>query len=78
MTMPINLHPQYITNDNGEKLSVVLSIQEFEDILEDIEDLAIVAQRKDEKTTSHQDFINELKIDAIIWNKMESIGKKRA
>jgi len=66
MTMPININPNYITNNNGEKVSVILSIKEFENILEDIEDLAIVAQRKDEQNTSHQDFIKELKSDAII------------
>jgi len=63
MTMPMNLHPQYITNDNGEKMSVILSIQEFEDILEDIEDLAIVAERNTENILSHHDFIKELKHD---------------
>jgi len=66
MTMPMNIHPKYITNDDGEKLSVVLSIEEFEEILEDYEDLAIVAQRKDEKLTSHEDFLEELKQDGTI------------
>ena len=66
MTMPMNIHPKYITNDDGEKLSVVLSIKEFEEILEDYEDLAIVAQRKDDKLTSHEDFLKELKQDETI------------
>jgi hypothetical protein len=66
MTMPMNLHPQYITNDNGEKMSVILSMQEFENILEDFEDLAMVAERKDEKLTSHQDVLKELKQDGVI------------
>ena len=66
MTMPMNINPNYITNDSGEKISVILSMEDFENILEDIEDLAIVAQRKDEKTTSHKDFIKELKSDALI------------
>jgi predicted metal-binding protein len=66
MTMPMNIHPKYITNDDGEKLSVVLSIEEFEEILEDYEDLAIVAQRKDDKLTSHEDFLEELKQDGTI------------
>ena len=61
MTMPINLHPQYITDDNGEKVSVVISLKEFENMLEDIEDIAAIADRKDEDTTSHNDFLNELK-----------------
>ena len=77
MTMPMNLHPQYITNDNGEKMSVVLSMQEYENILEDFEDLAIVAERKDEKVISHQDVLKELKQDGTIWNTMEIICKKR-
>ena len=66
MTMPMNIHPKYITNDEGEKLSVVLSIKEFEEILEDYEDLAIVADRKDDKLTSHEDFLKELKQDGTI------------
>lgn len=66
MTMPINLHPQYITNDNGEKMSVILSMEEFRSILEDMEDLAIIAERKNENTSSHTDFIEELKQDEII------------
>ena len=66
MTMPINLHPQYITNDSGEKMSVILSMQEFASILEDMEDLAITAERKQESTSSHTDFIKELKQDEII------------
>ena len=59
--MPINMHPQYITDDNGEKVSVIITIQEFESILEDIEDLITIANRKDEKTTSHDKFLKELK-----------------
>ena len=66
MTKPINLNPQYITNDNGEKMSVILSMKEFENILEDFQDLAIVAERKDEKSTSHQNVLKELKQDGII------------
>lgn len=66
MTMPMNIHPTYITNDAGEKLSVVLSIEEYQSILEDYEDLAIVAERKDEKTTTHDSFLEELKQDGII------------
>ncbi|MGK0255494.1 MAG: hypothetical protein ACI81I_000090 [Arcobacteraceae bacterium] len=34
MTMPINLHPQYIIDQNGNKTSVVLSIDEFNTLIE--------------------------------------------
>ena len=66
MTMPINLHPQYITDDTGEKVSVVIDMQEFENMLEDIEDLTAIADRKDEETTSHENFLQELKADGIL------------
>lgn len=34
-----NIHPQYITNVKGKKLSVVLPMKEFENILEELEEL---------------------------------------
>ena len=66
MTMPINLHPQYITDGNGNKVSVVIDMQEFESMLDDIEDLTAIADRKDEETTSHDDFLNELRADGTL------------
>jgi len=66
MTMPINLHPQYITDDNGDKVSVVIDMQEFENMLEDIEDLTAIADRKDEETTSHDKFLEELRADGTL------------
>ena len=66
MTMSMELHPQYITDENGDKVSVVLSMEEFENMLEDFEDLTAVAERKDEKSTSHEEVLKELKQDCII------------
>ena len=61
-----DLNPQYITNDSGEKISVILPISEFQELLEDIEDLATVAERRDEPTISHKQVITELKRDGLI------------
>lgn len=61
-----NLHPQYITNEAGEKTSVILPISEFEELLEDLEDLAIVAERRDEPTVSHDKLVAELRKDGLI------------
>lgn len=33
------LNPQYITDNKGNKLSVVLSVEEFKSILKELEDL---------------------------------------
>ena len=56
----------YITNSSGEKTAVILPIEQFEELLEDIEDLAIAAERRDEPTTSHADLIAELKQDDLL------------
>ena len=41
-----NLHPQYIIDEKGEKNSVIIPFHEFIELLEDIENLAIVAEKR--------------------------------
>lgn len=55
-----DLSLNYITNEAGEKTAVILPIAQFEELLEDIEDLATVAARRNEPTTSHADLLVEL------------------
>ncbi|MGD1917492.1 MAG: hypothetical protein ACFCAD_00595 [Pleurocapsa sp.] len=55
----------YITDEAGEKTAVILPIEQFESLLEDLEDLAVVAERKNEPATSHADLLEELKEDNI-------------
>jgi hypothetical protein len=66
MLDPKQLDVQYITNQAGEKTAVILPLGEFQELLEDIEDLAAVAERRDEPTISHDEFIAELKRDGLI------------
>lgn len=54
---------QYLTNEQGERTAVVLSISDYEKLLEDLDDLAVVAERRDEPVIAHDDFISELKRD---------------
>lgn len=54
-------HPQFITNEKGQRKSVVLLMSDFVELMQDLEDLAVVAERRDEPTTSHADFIKELR-----------------
>lgn len=43
-------NPQYITNEAGKRISVVLPIAEFRELLEDIEDLAAIAEGREDPT----------------------------
>ena len=53
------LKVQYISDESGERTGVVLPIQEFQELLEDIEDLAILAERREEPTVSHKALLAE-------------------
>jgi hypothetical protein len=57
---------QYVTNAAGEKTAVVIPIGTFQQLLEDLEDLAAVAERRDEETISHADLIAELKANGLL------------
>ena len=60
-----NFHPQYITDEKGDKKSVILPISKFQELMEDIEDLATVAERRDEPTISHEKLLAELKLKSV-------------
>ncbi len=66
MTKIQDLNPEYITDKEGRKKAVVIPIEEFVELLEDIDDLVAVAERKDEPTISHKELLDELKKDDLI------------
>ena len=50
----------YITNETGEKTAVILPIEEFEELLEDIEDMAAILERRDEPTIPFEEVLLRL------------------
>ena len=56
---------KYITDENGEK-KVVLPAESYEELLEDIQDLVAIAERKDEETISLDELKKNLKADGVI------------
>jgi len=57
---------QYLTDEAGKKTAVVLPIADYEKLLEDLDDLSVVAERRDERTIPHNEFKAELKRDGIL------------
>lgn len=41
---------QFIVNENGEKTAIILPIEDYERLLEDIEDLTVIAERRHESS----------------------------
>ncbi len=59
-------HPQYITDEAGKRVAVVLPIAEYEELLEDLEDLAVAAARQNEELISHEKVVATLKEDGLL------------
>jgi hypothetical protein len=57
---------KYITDDRGERTAVVLPISDYEKLLEDLDDLGVLAERRSEATIPHEQFVAELKRDGVL------------
>lgn len=56
----------YLTDEHGRRTAVVMPIVQYEKLLEDLDDLAAIAERRDELTVPHDQFVAELKQDGIL------------
>lgn len=61
-----DLQVQYVTDENGKKTAVILPIEEFEELLEDLQDLAVLAERRDEPTIPHEEIVARPKRDGYL------------
>jgi hypothetical protein len=59
----MTIQPQYIIDSKGKKISVILPIADYQELLEDLEDLASVAERRNEPTISFSLVLKELGYD---------------
>lgn len=61
-----DLNPDYITDAKGQKRAVILPLKEYEELLEDLNDLAVAAERRDESGIAHNKVMEELKRDGYV------------
>lgn len=57
---------QYITDTKGKKLSVILSLERYQRLMENLHDLAIVAERRKEQPISFDEMKRRLKKDGLL------------
>ncbi|MEX2605801.1 MAG: hypothetical protein WD708_00510 [Kiritimatiellia bacterium] len=60
------MNTRYITAEDGSKTDVVLPVAEYESLMEDLQDLAVVAERRDEPTYTLAEVKERLKDDGLI------------
>ena len=53
--------PSFVQDDKGNTTHVLLTIEEYEELLEDLEDLKIIVERRGEETVSHEELKEKYK-----------------
>ncbi len=64
--VPMAAREQYVVDAKGRKTAVLLSLEQYERLLEDLHDLAVVAERRDEEPISLKELKRRLKKDGLI------------
>lgn len=57
---------QYLVDRRGQKASVLIPIKDYDRLLEDLHDLAVVAERRDEPTISLEEIKRRLQADGLL------------
>jgi PHD/YefM family antitoxin component YafN of YafNO toxin-antitoxin module len=57
---------QYVVDPNGKKTAVILSLQRYQELMEDLHDLAMVAERRKERSISLEEMKRRLKKDGLL------------
>ena len=69
-----NIKKNYIVDDKGRKSAVIIPIEKYEELLEDIHDLALVAERHAEQTTGFIELKKKLKKKGLLGKPTEEIN----
>jgi len=57
---------QYIVDQQGTRTAVILSVKDYQRLLEDIHDLSIVAERRDEPNLSLEEVKQRLRRSGVL------------
>ena len=60
------LQEQYVIDTKGNKTAVILPLKRYEQLMEDLHDLAIVAERREEKPISLEEMKQRLREDGLL------------
>jgi len=57
---------KYVTDNKGKRTEVILKVKQFNELLEDLKNIASVAERREEEVISHKDLLKDLKKNGFI------------
>jgi hypothetical protein len=64
--MKMNVQEQFIVDMKGKKTGIILPLNRYQRLMEDLHDLAVVAERRAETSVSLQEMKRRLKKDGIL------------
>jgi len=59
-------HEQYVVGPNGRKTAIILSLKRYRELMEDLHDLAMVAERRRARAISLDEMRRRLKKDGLL------------
>ena len=62
----MTVQEQFIIDANGKKTSIILPLRRYQKLMEDLHDLAIVAERRVEEPMSLDEMKHRLKKDGLL------------
>lgn len=57
---------QFLTDGSGKRVAVVLPVEDYEELIEDVSDLAAVAERRNEERVSLEEVKQRLIADGLL------------
>jgi len=65
---------QYVVNREGKRVGVILSFERYQQMREDLHDLAVVAERRGEESISLEEMKRRLREDGLLSPCLPAIG----
>jgi len=60
------MNARYITSEDGSRTDVVIPLADYEELMEDLQDLAVIAERRDEPSIPLEEVKKKLKEDGLL------------
>ena len=60
------MNARYITSEDGSRTDVVLPLADYEELMEDLHDLAVIAERREEPSVPLEEVKKKLREDGIL------------
>ncbi len=57
---------RYIVDEKGRRVAVIIPIEEYEELLEDLHDLSVIAERRDEPALPLDEFKEKLRRNGLL------------